>query len=204
MGMRPAELMSAAAGDSGSDARSHVPGELGVWMFILGDMLMFGLFFVVFMQARAADPALFLHAQAGLNLHLGAVNTLLLLTSSWFVVKGLQAARTQGRHLSARWFVVAIMCGVGFASIKLVEYSEKIGAGITLTTNDFYMYYFIFTGIHFMHVLIGMGVLVFMWLRVRTAEPAGGEITLLESGATFWHLVDLLWIVLFPLLYLVR
>ena len=173
-------------------------------MFILGDMLMFGLFFVVFMQARAADSALFLDAQAGLNLHLGAVNTLLLLTSSWFVVKALHAARAQGRHLSARWLIAAIMCGVGFASVKLFEYSEKIGAGITLTTNDFYMYYFIFTGIHFMHVLIGMGVLMFMWMRVRTTELVEGEITMLESGATFWHLVDLLWIVLFPLLYLVK
>jgi len=84
------------------------------------------------------------------------------------------------------------------------EYSEKIGHDITPVTNNFYMFYFMLTGIHFMHVLLGLGVLVFLWLRSRRASITPGDIVLFESGATFWHMVDLLWIVLFPLLYLMK
>jgi len=104
-------------------------------------------------------------------------------------------------------------CGLGFAAVKIIEYREKITAGITLTTNDFYMYYYIFTGLHFLHVLIGMGVLVFLWFKARAAVQRKGELSdgdnekemmLIESGASYWHMVDLLWIVLFPLLYLMK
>ncbi|MEC9357983.1 MAG: cytochrome c oxidase subunit 3 family protein [Pseudomonadota bacterium] len=201
-GSRRAEVGAVGAGQGRTE--KHLPGELGIWMFILGDMLVFGMFFIVFMHYRALDMAVFLQSQATLNLHLGAINTLLLLTSSWFVVRGVQSARTDPTRPVGRWFALAFLCGAGFGVIKIFEYGEKIGAGITLTTNDFYMYYFVFTGIHFMHVLIGMGILFYMWIRTRAAVTGKGDIAMLESGATFWHLVDLLWIVLFPLLYLIK
>ena len=88
--------------------------------------------------------------------------------------------------------------------VKFFEYQEKIDAGIMLTTNDFYMYYYMFTGLHLMHVLIGMGVLAFMWNVTRTGDLGEKIINTLESGASFWHMVDILWIVLFALLYLMR
>ena len=97
--------------------------------------------------------------------------------------------------------------------VKIIEYSEKLSAGITITSNDFYMYYYIFTGLHFLHVLIGMGVLVFLWYRARLAAKNSlardtavieKDMVLVESGASYWHMVDLLWIVLFPLLYLMK
>lgn len=88
--------------------------------------------------------------------------------------------------------------------MKFFEYGEKIRAGIGLTTNDFYMYYYMFTGIHLLHVVIGMAVLGFLWHVSRKGASDGENMVMLETGASFWHLVDVLWIVLFALLYLMK
>jgi nitric oxide reductase NorE protein len=182
----------------------HLPGEAGVWVFILGDMLIFAVFFLVFAWYRSHDVPMFNHSQATLNQACGAFNTFLMLTSSWFVALAVQAARCDFGKVSARFFALAFLCGLGFVVVKFFEYSEKIQAGITLTSNDFYMYYYVFTGIHLMHVLIGMGVLAFLWSASRPGSFDTRTIGNLESGASFWHLVDILWIILFALLYLVK
>ena len=182
----------------------HMPGEPGIWIFIMGDMLVFALFFSVFAFYRGEQPALFSASQATLNTGLGLTNTLLLLTSSWFVVEAVKAVRRGSGKLSCRLFFLAFLCGLAFSGIKLVEYNEKIAAGITLTSNDFFMFYYIFTGLHFVHVIIGLVMLVFVMLTL--ARPATGEqkVRFVEVGASYWHMVDVLWIVLFPLIYLVK
>jgi len=194
-------------------SKAHVPGEVGIWVFILGDMAIFGLFFIVFVYYRELNIELFLQSQATLNQNYGAINTLFLLASSWFVAMAVDDMRSKTTRLAPRFFVLAMLCGLGFAVVKIIEYREKITAGITLTTNDFYMYYYIFTGLHFLHVLIGMGVLVFLWFKARAAvrrvadtsiAEKENEMMLIESGASYWHMVDLLWVVLFPLLYLMK
>ncbi len=210
-----AEPVSVASLSMGKPAtrKNHMPGEVGIWVFILGDMVIFGLFFIVFVYYRGLNPELYLQSQATLNQNYGAINTLFLLASSWFVAMAVDDMRSKIIKLAPAFFPLAMLCGVGFTVVKIIEYREKISAGITLTTNDFYMYYYIFTGLHFLHVLIGMGVLVFLWLKAkevakRTAGSSEGvtekEMILVESGASYWHMVDLLWIVLFPLLYLMK
>jgi len=179
----------------------HLPGEPGIWMFIFGDMLVFSLFFVTFAWYRNEDVELFRTAQAQLNQAFGVLNTFFMLSSSWFVATAVRMARHGRADSTAACFALAFLCGFGFAVVKLFEYGEKIGAGITPTSNDFFMYYYVFTGIHFMHVLIGMSVLAFMAVYARRGTCAD-KIRNIESGASFWHVVDLLWIVLFALLYL--
>lgn len=182
----------------------RLPGEEGIWIFILGDMTVFGLFFVTYAWYFAQAPDVFHASQSKLNQNFGAINTLLLLTSSLFVVLSLQAFRKEALK-SARWFVnLAILCGLGFAGVKFAEYGEKIADGITLNTNFFYMFYYMYTGIHFLHVTIGIGILFFIRSRTRKDHITAGDISNFECGAIYWHMVDLLWIVLFPLLYLVR
>lgn len=88
--------------------------------------------------------------------------------------------------------------------VKFFEYSPKLHAGITISTNDFFMLYFVYTGIHLIHVVIGTGVLITLAVYVRSGGIDAIKVRNLESGASFWHLVDLLWIVLFALLYLVH
>ena len=97
---------------------------------------------------------------------------------------------------------------MGFVVIKYFEWSEKIAAGLTIETNNFFMYYYVMTGIHLIHMVIGIGVLIFLWQSVRGTEldsrDVGMGVGVLEGGACFWHLVDILWIALFALLYLMR
>jgi nitric oxide reductase NorE protein len=100
-------------------------------------------------------------------------------------------------------FAVAFACGVGFVLNKYLEYGAVIHAGHVATTNAFYTYYYVLTGVHLTHLLAGMGVLVFLWRVSRKADLQERDVRALESGASFWHVVDLLWVVLFPLLYLV-
>ena len=180
----------------------HLPGEEGVWVFIGGDLVVFALFFVAFAIARMNDPALFETSQATLDRGLGLLNTLILLTSSWFVARAV--AKVRAGQLDARKYIFgAIALGLGFVVVKAVEYSAKISAGLTLNTNEFFIYYFMFTGIHLLHVLIGLGVLIFTASQFEQSGKMKGGIALIEGSGAFWHLVDLLWIVLFALFYLI-
>lgn len=171
-------------------------------MFIFGDMLVFSLFFLTYAYYRAENVELYKASQAHLNQMFGALNTFLMLSSSWFVATAVQQARRDRPQVSARCFALGVLCGLGFGVVKFFEYGEKLRLGITPATNDFYMYYYVFTGIHFMHVLIGMGVLTYMAIYARAGVGDEKRIRNIESGASFWHVVDLLWIVLFGLLYL--
>jgi nitric oxide reductase NorE protein len=182
----------------------HIPGEIGIWVFILGDMTVFALLFATFAYYRAQQVQIYLLSQAALNRTFGLTYTLLLLTSSWVVALGIDSVR-KGRPSAARpLFAIAFACGASFVIMKCFEYSAKVRAGITPMTNDFYSFYYILTGLHLMHVLVGMIVLLFMRALARTSHPTNSQIALLECGATYWHMVDALWIVLFPLFYLMK
>jgi nitric oxide reductase NorE protein len=181
----------------------RIPGEPGIWVIIFGDLLVFSLFFGTFAYYRMGEPLVFQQAQAALNQGFGLLNTLLLLTSSWAVAKAIGLARDgQGRRARAL-VTIAMALGAGFAVVKVFEYREKLLAGIGPSTNDFFMLYFTYTGVHLLHVLAGLGALAF--LRSRTARPPdAGTIAAMEGCGIFWHLVDILWVVLFAILYLHR
>jgi nitric oxide reductase NorE protein len=193
-----------SAPEANRDLPRHIPGETGIWVVIFGDMLVFSVMFVSFVLARRDDRALFHASAAHLNQTHGLINTVLLLTSSWFVATAVQAARDGRGRPAGVHFRLGVLCALGFVVIKVLEYSEKIRAGIVINSNDFFMYYYVLTGIHFMHVLIGLGLLIFMARYATGGALDAAKIGHLESGASFWHLVDLLWIALFALLYLIR
>jgi nitric oxide reductase NorE protein len=186
------------------DLTHRIPGEPGIWVVIFGDMMVFSVMFVSFVLARRDDRALFHASAARLSQPCGLVNTVLLLTSSWFVTTAVHAAREGRGRSAALHFRLAICCALGFVVTKMIEYSDKIRAGIVINTNDFYMYYYVLTGIHLLHVLIGLGLLFCMARYAAGGAIDAKRVGHLESGASFWHLVDLLWIALFALLYLLR
>jgi nitric oxide reductase NorE protein len=181
----------------------RVPGEQGTWVFLFGDMLVFGAFFATFMVERAKAPEVFDAARRTLHLGIGLTNTLVLLTSSLCVVIALGALRTGARHIARSAVVVAMACGAIFMALKAFEYHSLVTGGHGVGANHFYLYYFILTGVHLFHVCVGMGVLTFLLTQTRRTELSATRMAVVEGGACFWHLVDLLWIVLFPLLYLV-
>ena len=201
--------LSRSADDSdrnGSDApRRHVPGEPGIWVLLFGDMLVFTVLFTVYLHQRGIKPELFAESQGALNRALGATNTLVLLTSSILVVFATRALRRpELRYLARRLTLGGVLVGSCFIAIKAFEYHEKISAGITPSTNEFFMYYFVLTGLHLAHVIIGLIVLTVLSTLASKPEPTKTHLAFFEGGACFWHMVDLLWIVIFPLIFLVR
>lgn len=183
----------------------HVPGEEGTWVFIFGDMLIFAAFFLTYLYYRGQQSTLFDQSQELLDSDYGVANTILLLCSSLLVVMGMRAVRTRRTDSPPKWFAAAFVFGVGFACLKIVEYHGKLSAGITPQTNDFFMYYYLLTGLHLFHLLLGLGVLAaLIRMSSRPIVQNSKQMALAEGGACYWHMVDLLWIVLFPLIYLVR
>ncbi|KLL10055.1 cytochrome C oxidase subunit III [Protofrankia coriariae] len=184
------------------DPAVRLPGEVGIWIFILGDMAVFGLFFTVFVYERDDHPDLFEASRDTLNITLGTLNTLLLLTGSLFVVRGLNAVKDGRSRVARRWLAGAIVTGLAFAVDKVVEYADQAQAGHGISTNHFYMYFYMYTAIHLTHLAIGVCALIYMRGLAGRPELTVRHVRNLENGASYWHMVDLLWIVLFALLYL--
>lgn len=190
--------------------KPHVPGELGIWCFVAGDLAVFTVFFVLIALGNGDQAQVFAQSRASLELWIGVLNTLLLLSGSWLVATAVERCRESVQsgggpdaRRAALQFALAILTGVLFVANKSLEWGIKIAHGITPATNDFFMYFFVFTGIHLFHVLIGLGVLIALRRVSRRERLDSKALRTIESGATFWHLVDLLWIVLFALFYLI-
>lgn len=181
----------------------RVPAESGAWVFLFGDMAVFGAFFVTFLVERARAPEFFDHARTTLHIGVGVANTLVLLTSSLCVVLTLNAMRARRHTIATRAAGAAIVCGLVFIGLKITEYLALAEAGHGPGANQFYLYYVILTGLHLFHVCLGLGALTFLLTQTRRPELSAARTSLVEGAACFWHLVDLLWIFLFALLYLV-
>jgi nitric oxide reductase NorE protein len=182
----------------------HLAGDLAVWLIILAELLAFAILFLSYAFARTFDVALFNASQDTLDLNFGAVNTALLISGSWCVVRAVQAVKQDASAAGARWLLAALACGTGFVVIKLMEFAAKAQAGIDLSTNTFYMFYILLTGFHFFHVLAAMVFLTILLVKTHAGCYGKHNHHALETGAAFWHMVDLLWIVLFPLIYVMR
>jgi nitric oxide reductase NorE protein len=184
---------------------SRQPGTEGLWTFIFIDMVIFLLIFIVFMGERMRRFDLFSASQHHLNELFGLANTLILLTSSWMVVEAIRAAKKQLPKKVSFYLWATLLLGFAFAINKLIEYHAKFDAGINPATNPFYSFYFFITIVHFLHVLAGM---IFLFSFRKDANACATPertryVTGLENVGLFWHYVDILWIFIFPLLYLV-
>ena len=180
------------------------PGDLAIWFFIFAELLAFGVFFVAYAFARAHNVELFNESQQHLNRTSGAINTLVLITSSYFMVRAVAAIKQGLSNLCTQWIAAAIGLGFVFLAIKMVEFHEIFSAGISLSTNTFYMFYLSLTIFHFMHVILGMVILAAVMLKAKSGGYSAENHTGVETGASYWHMVDLLWIILFPLVYVIR
>jgi nitric oxide reductase NorE protein len=156
------------------------------------------------MTGRVGAPAEFERSRETLHLGLGLVNTLVLLTSSYFMARAVVATRRRLRAHVRRNLRLALGIGSIFAVVKVFEYGSKFKVGISPVTNDFFMYYFALTGLHLLHYLGGMVALAVTLARARRNELNAGYTRWIESVGVYWHMVDLIWIFLFPMLYLLR
>lgn len=182
--------------------KPHLPGDPDIWVFVLGDMLIFSAYFFVAGMDRRQDPQLFLESQRQLSQGIAIANTLILLTSSLFVALSVQATKNRDFRGASRFVTLGGTCGVGFLLLKSYEWYAKLRLGLTLGSNTFFMHYYMLTGVHVAHVLIGLVFLLV--LRAELKGPNTPRVKLMEVGATYWHMVDFLWFLIFALLYLMR
>lgn len=194
----------------------YLTSKEGVWLFLVTEILMFGGLFVAYAIFHHLYPDLFKAGAAFLDWKLGAVNTIVLLTSSLTMALGIHYCQVKDQSKAVMNLAITIVCGFIFMAIKAYEYHHKIhegllpgswfhytGEGNVHNLGLYFSFYFMMTGLHGFHVLIGMGLITWVLIRAKRGEFGPDYYTPVEGVGLFWHLVDLIWIYLFPLLYLV-
>ncbi len=181
-----------------------LPGDFAIWFFIFAELLVFGIAFISYAMARVQNVEMFNLFQLTLNRELGAANTLLLITASYFVVRAIHAIRLDDVKGCISWLYASLGCGAGFLLLKSLEYYDKFSHGINLSTNTFYMFYLSLTMFHFLHVILGMIILFAIAIKAQRRGYSAQNHIGVETGASYWHMVDLVWVILFPLVYIIR
>jgi nitric oxide reductase NorE protein len=172
----------------------ELPGDLLIWVLIISELLVFGAGLGAFLSVRLTDPVGFAEAQQHLDRTGAALNTVVLITSGYLAALALQF-RQAARRVAARLALMgAAALGTVFLVIKGVEYARKAVEGINYDTHPFFMFYYLLTGFHAAHVIAG--VILLLLVAWRDAPEN------IEMGAAFWHMVDLVWVLLFPIVYL--
>lgn len=189
--------------------------KLGMWIFLLTEILLFGGLFGAYSFYRAWNPDVFYHAHKFLSIELGTINTFILIASSVTMALSVRALQVSNKRHAVMYLVSTLVLATGFLIVKYFEYSHKFHLGqlpgkyYSFTgiegTNPhlFFSIYFTMTGLHGLHVIAGMAVIAWMLRRTIRGDFSDRYYTPVEVTGLYWHLVDLVWIFLFPLLYLV-
>ena len=185
-------------------ASRYPPGDLAIWIFMMAELAVFAAFFAAYAFTRMGHVELFNACQQALDRRAALINTLALITSSYFVVRAVASIREDKAQACVRWLLAALGMGLLFLIVKGGEYAHHFGEGITLSTNTFYMFYLSLTFFHFMHVILGMVILAAVALKACQGGYSAADYVGVETGASYWHMVDLVWLILFPLVYVMR
>lgn len=188
--------------------------KLGMWTFLGQELLFFSALFVAYAVFRFLYPAMFLEAHRHLSVNMGFLNTIVLLISSFTMAMAIRSAQVSNKKHTFIYLLVTLVCAGMFMVVKYMEYMEKFhhgllpgrwftGEGTSEVLHIFFGLYFCLTGLHGIHVLIGMGLIIWLLIRTQKGEFYSEYYTPVEMVGLYWHLVDLVWIFLFPLLYLV-
>lgn len=193
--------------------RDDEASKLGMWLFIFTELLLFGGLFLVYSIFRAQYPTSFHEGSLELSVTIGAINTVVLLFSSMTVAMALTAMQKNNPKLAMILIGITLFCAAVFMFNKYIEWGAKFHHGLYpgselmhLLDRGHHLYfslYFFMTGLHALHIIIGMTLLIVCLLKVKNASINNKDYVLLENGALYWHLVDLIWIFLFPLMYLI-
>ncbi len=188
--------------------------KLGMWLFLGQELLFFGGVFVVYTVFRNFYPEMFIDANKHLSWKIGSVNTIFLIVSSFTMAIGVRSAQTSKKNVLILCMILTFLFAAGFMVNKYFEYNEKImhgflpskwfsGEGHFETMHIFFGLYFFATGLHGLHVLVGMGLIAWIIWRAQKGHFHAQYYTPVELVGLYWHLVDLIWIFLFPLFYLI-
>lgn len=189
--------------------------KLGMWLFIFTELLLFGGLFIVYSIYRYLNPEAFRMGAEELNTTIGAINTIILLVSSMTIAMSTTALQKKNKKLVIFLLSVTIFLAIAFLVNKYFEWGLKFKHGIypgsehMITSFSkgeilFFGLYFVMTGLHAIHIIVGMIVIIFALRGVQSGKVHADRPSLLENAGLYWHLVDLIWIFLFPLFYLIH
>jgi len=207
---------------------------VGMWAFLVQEIMFFGPLFICYVTYRYLYPNTFIDCHKHLDVMLGGTNTVVLLSSSFFMAMAVRAAQMKHKFGQLFWLTLTILCGFGFLGIKSIEYSHKIHEHLvpnqtfhyvsvsehgaaggevsealaksnvpTGQAKIFFSLYFYMTGLHGIHVIIGILVFAILWLMIKFDHPNTRYFMWMEMAGLYWHFVDIVWIFLFPLFYLI-
>jgi cytochrome c oxidase subunit 3 len=193
--------------------RDYIGAKLGMWLFLFTEILLFGGMFLVYAVYREMHVADFHAAAEEMSVPLGAANTVILLTSSLTMALSISAIKQDLRTRSLLFQAATVLFGLTFLANKFFEWSSHIGHGIYPGSPEllsqshgkilYFGLYYVMTGIHGLHVLIGIGIIAVTLLWTKQGRITSADYIKLENTGLFWHLVDVIWIYLFPLFYLI-
>jgi nitric oxide reductase NorE protein len=180
----------------------YPPGGILMWIIICIELLTYGMALVSFIYHGRLEPEVFHQSRMHLNTTFGTINTIFLLTSGLFMAAAVHEFKENNKSKSSLYFKLAMLGGLVFIIVKSIEYYQKIEAGFSLETNMFFTFYWLLTAFHLIHVVVGLVILG--WInRGITKENSETSVEDVEASAAFWHMCDLIWLLLFPVLYLI-
>jgi len=199
-----------------TEAQQKEASTLGMWIFLITEVMFFGGMFLAYTVYRSWYPHVFAVASSSLNVYIGAANTVVLLCSSFTMVMAVRAAQLGKRNAIIWFLILTLVLGGVFLGVKAYEWNEKFvehhvpGAGFHFEgvpqqgpAQIFFSLYFAMTGLHAMHMVVGVGLLIFLIVETRKGKYSASYMTPVDLIGLYWHFVDIIWIFLFPLLYLI-
>ena len=185
-----------------TSAKSPLPGDVAMWVLILAELSVFALLFLTYAVNRQIHPELFFNGQQQLHPIAGSIITIALLSASFFVALSVNLFKQQKSRRAAYAMWTAVSFGLVYLAVKSWEYQQLFDLDIGLSTDSFFTFYYLLTVFHLLHVILGLGLLCYVASKLLTSK--WHEPNIMESIASYWHMVDLVWLILFPLLYLVH
>lgn len=179
----------------------YPPGGILIWIVIYLELITFGLGILALGYYGVEERAVFHQDRLLLNRSFATINTVFLLSSGYLVASAIQNFKRRFLEQSKKQLNWAMLFGLAFLVLKIVEYAGKLQASLDMNYSSFFMFYWLLTGFHWVHVLVGVVILFFL-RRTLVTKQEKASLEDLEAGATFWHLCDIIWLLLFPALYL--
>ena len=190
---------------------------LGMWIFLITEIMFFGGMFAAYTIYRSAYPTVFAVASSSLNVTICAINTCVLLLSSFTMVMAVRAGQMGKRNMIIIFLILTLIFGCIFLGVKAYEWNEKYvehhmpgqaafhleGTPLQGPAKIFFSLYFAMTGLHALHMVVGVGILLTLIVQTRAKKFSAEYFTPIDISGLYWHFVDVIWIFLFPLLYLI-
>ncbi len=172
-----------------------------MWIIIYLELITFSLALLAMVYYNINDSESFHNSRLLLNPNYGVANTIFLLTSGLFMALSVKALKLKNKRSAKRYLILTILLGTFFLALKSIEYYEKLEAGLNMGYNTFFSFYWMLTLFHVIHVIVGLVILISVYFGIKK-EASTTNIEDVEASATFWHMCDLIWLLLFPVIYL--